>query len=290
MYDWSRSPAQNARPPDRFQLLLKGCTIEALFTTAYVLRYLKFQLLLKGCTIEAPLGVSNPRLRDSFQLLLKGCTIEAFYEVHWWQNSTAFQLLLKGCTIEACNRENDQTQNAVLFQLLLKGCTIEASKSKNSMKNGRGFSCCWKDVRLKPPKRPQRRCWFNVSVVVERMYDWSAHDSKETKLRVVSVVVERMYDWSTNRELKNRCYRRFSCCWKDVRLKLPSPRLPLAGVGCFSCCWKDVRLKLRNQLIENKWFLTVGFWSVFRKWSICTKSAIIFENLGWFGWLLDCFW
>jgi len=49
-------------------------------------------------------------------------------------------------------------------------------------------------------------------------------------------------------------------------------------------------LKLRNQLIENKWFLTVGFWSVFRKWSICTKSAIIFENLGWFGWLLDCFW
>ena len=155
------------------------------------------------------------------------------------------------------------------------------------------FSCCWKDVRLKLDKRARPASRQRVSVVVERMYDWS-------------------YIPRYCNERINEC---FSCCWKDVRLKLSSlavartlsllvsvvvermydwSRLILTrntqqGLS-FSCCWKDVRLKLRNQLIENKWFLTVGFWSVFRKWSICTKSAIIFENLGWFGWLLDCFW
>ena len=105
-----------------------------------------------------------------------------------------------------------------------------------------------------------------VSVVIERMYDWSSLVTWAIRARfLVSVVIERMYDWS----------------WLVEQF---------GSVGfesCFSCYWKNVRLKLRNQLIENKRFLTVGFWSVFRKWSICTKSAIIFENLGW---LLDCFW
>ena len=36
-----------------FQLLLKGCTIEAYIPIADSLRVALFQLLLKGCTIEA---------------------------------------------------------------------------------------------------------------------------------------------------------------------------------------------------------------------------------------------
>ena len=85
---------------------------------------------------------------------------------HW------FQLLLKGCTIEAgwCFAYYRIKRK---FQLLLKGCTIEANL----------FLCLDND--------------FFVSVVVERMYDWSGDllDSS-WKSTTVSVVVERMYDWS----------------------------------------------------------------------------------------------
>ena len=82
-------------------------------------------------------------------------------------------------------------------------------------------------------------------------------------------------------------HRRFQLLLKECTIEADGAKMAFAGCFRFSCYWKNVRLKLRNQLIENKRFLTVGFWSVFRKWSICTKSAIIFENLGW---LLDCFW
>ena len=93
----------------------------------------------------------------------------------------------------------DLNRNLKLFQLLLKGCTIEAQ-------NGRIV-----DITL-----------GHVSVVVERMYDWSNKplSSKLTIFmfqlllkgctieagmpgrnqclnRCVSVVVERMYDWSS---------------------------------------------------------------------------------------------
>ena len=60
------------------------------------------------------------------------------------------------------------------------------------------FSCCWKDVRLKPKRHDYFTSALPVSVVVERMYDWSHH--RETGVEVVfrvSVVVERMYDWSS---------------------------------------------------------------------------------------------
>ena len=39
---------------DEFQLLLKGCTIEAVQSVLIEAVDEKFQLLLKGCTIEAP--------------------------------------------------------------------------------------------------------------------------------------------------------------------------------------------------------------------------------------------
>ena len=38
-----------------------------------------FQLLLKGCTIEANRYNADDEIVDGFQLLLKGCTIEAIY-------------------------------------------------------------------------------------------------------------------------------------------------------------------------------------------------------------------
>ena len=147
--------------------------------------------------------------------------------------------------------------------------------------------------------------------VIERMYDWSRF-----VCRIVCDIEGFSCYWK-NVRLKLKTFSciclpffRFSCYWKNVRLKhctgydswclwefqlllkectieaVSDALIKYASLS-FSCYWKNVRLKLRNQLIENKRFLTVGFWSVFRKWSICTKSAIIFENLGW---LLDCFW
>ena len=100
------------------------------------------------------------------------------------------------------------------------------------------FSCCWKDVRLKLDKLYFEQALINVSVVVERMYDWSRITRVELSFKyAVSVVVERMYDWS--RKLCNSIDARgfcFSCCWKDVRLKPPKPT-----------DWK--------QMIFDSWFL-----------------------------------
>ena len=60
-----------------FQLLLKGCTIEAISENRFGKSTELFQLLLKGCTIEAPNWNISVRPEVVFQLLLKGCTIEA---------------------------------------------------------------------------------------------------------------------------------------------------------------------------------------------------------------------
>ena len=52
-----------------------------------------------------------------------------------------------------------------------------------------------------------------------------------------------MYDWSQLQEYVED-YGGFSCCWKDVRLKLADFLRLVLCLPCFSCCWKDVRLKL----------------------------------------------
>ena len=108
----------------------------------------------------------------------------------------------------------------------------------------KSFSCCWKDVRLKPDSAAPIEIRALVSVVVERMYDWSdnaaapifnvsvfqlllkgctieaARAVGEISLTPVSVVVERMYDWSwTESKRFGAVCSSFSCCWKDVRLK-----------------------------------------------------------------------
>ena len=131
---------------------------------------------------------------------------------------------------------------SVKFQLLLKGCTIEA------------WACL---LTVNP---------FAVSVVVERMYDWSGISRR----------------WRTHN-------LSFSCCWKDVRLKL---HWVSQTIGCairFSCCWKDVRLKqflgitpanvydvsvvverMYDWSSETNWLKTNDFWQL--------VSDLFFEN------------
>ena len=68
-----------------------------------------------------------------------------------------------------------------LFQLLLKGCTIEAAWGGVKIGALSGFSCCWKDVRLKLCALAQGKACQHVSVVVERMYDWSSRYAEKMK-------------------------------------------------------------------------------------------------------------
>ena len=48
---------------------------------------MKFQLLLKGCTIEALMMSLISSIVSRFQLLLKGCTIEAILSeiIRFWE-------------------------------------------------------------------------------------------------------------------------------------------------------------------------------------------------------------
>ena len=75
----------------------------------------------------------------------------------------------------------------------------------------------------------------------------------------VSVVVERMYDWSIIRAWKSHRRPRFSCCWKDVRLKLwcifgnpTRPEFQLLLKGCTIEAPKPTDWK---QMIFDSWFL-----------------------------------
>ena len=131
------------------------------------------------------------------------------------------------------------------------------------------FSCCWKDVRLKLILDLTWRFRLFVSVVVERMYDWSIGGRKRNagpctfQLLLKGCTIEADYftsclPWPQKFQLLLKgctieasgeavimySMASFSCCWKDVRLKrwgwLSSQRV----LPCFSCCWKDVRLKL----------------------------------------------
>ena len=102
----------------------------------------------------------------------------------------------------------------------MKGCTIEAELPIVISQIEARFSCCWKDVRLKLDIGNIERNSAGVSVVVERMYDWSIQELfRVPEIHNVSVVVERMYDWSAALSCTLEKIRSFSCCWKDVRLK-----------------------------------------------------------------------
>ena len=77
------------------------------------------------------------------------------------------------------------------------------------------------------------------------MYDWSRVSLVRWRMRyAVSVVIERMYDWSSNRcQYGFNLTHCFSCYWKNVRLKRYCQCICKAGYVCFSCYWKNVRLK-----------------------------------------------
>ena len=149
------------------------------------------------------------------------------------------------------------------FSCYWKNVRLKRYAPRSVLEKERGFSCYWKNVRL---KLTTEDCKLK---------------SSKFQLLLKECTIE------ANSSGVGGSTLRFQLLLKECTIEAADGSSFEAVSVCFSCYWKNVRLKLRNQLIENKRFLTVGFWSVFRKWSICTKSAIIFENLGW---LLDCFW
>ena len=154
-----------------------------------------------------------------------------------------------------------------MFQLLLKGCTIEARKRSSSMLiptvsvvvermydwsclslltqfHQESFSCCWKDVRLKrgyggQESDDQRFQLLLKGCTIEAVgiYRYEIFDTG-FQLLLKGCTIEALLRLIIPIEFSS-----FSCCWKDVRLKLYKFCHDLNLVG-FSCCWKDVRLKL----------------------------------------------
>ena len=170
MYDWSRSGVFMSNA-NKFQLLLKGCTIEASWT---------------------------PRVwpYPTFQLLLKGCTIEAWKYVPC-RNNSEFQLLLKGCTIEAKTRGGP-------YSYLLVSVVVERMYDWSIWKGQRsstgiGFSCCWKDVRLKQSSLEEKLDAYMFQLLLKGCTIEAQKTLVAWEIFQVSVVVERMYDWSITR-------------------------------------------------------------------------------------------
>ena len=200
MYDWSRSPAQNARPPDRFQLLLKGCTIEAKSPTS-----------------------------NWWRLDIVSVVVERMYD---WSLNWGGMLLFDRCVSVVVERMYDWSLNTGCrqkrwsFSCCWKDVRLKRCWHENEYRRDTRFSCCWKDVRLKPANQGWKSNAKQVSVVVERMYDWSYISlGKVCRVKSVSVVVERMYDWSIQTSSFRTSSGSFSCCWKDVRLKHGPPTL-----------------------------------------------------------------
>ena len=156
----------------------------------------------------------------SFQLLLKGCTIEAVELGRMHLLPVSFSCCWKDVRLKL-RILYQQTLLKKQFQLLLKGCTIEARLKMLTHFYLLCFSCCWKDVRLKP-----QGVSLDADVVKFQLLLKGCTIEATSFIRLlryfVSVVVERMYDWSSlAAPVLARFSRRFSCCWKDVRLKLP---------------------------------------------------------------------
>ena len=106
------------------------------------------------------------------------------------------------------------------FQLLLKECTIEANPPKIPGFSSESFSCYWKNVRLKLKTliTSRRSSLFQLLLKECTIEAWTW--SKKKRPSNVSVVIERMYDWSVDGQvLLLKGSMSFSCYWKNVRLK-----------------------------------------------------------------------
>ena len=243
MYDWSGAGSGRNLLDAGFSCCWKDVRLKLDGIKTLWSGLFKFQLLLKGCTIEASITSF-----DTPPYCFSCCWKDVRLKQNAWDRhgtSAMFQLLLKGCTIEASKR----------FPTLRKNVSVvvERMYDWSQIQNNGPVSIC------------------PVSVVVERMYDWSPwrpqdHErlavfqlllkgctiealmsARAKVLTAVSVVVERMYDWSAiPLTLSHEAYS-FSCCWKDVRLKLDELPPDAGNYPSFSCCWKDVRLKLKTR-------------------------------------------
>ena len=246
MYDWSGSVSTTSDASTRFQLLLKGCTIEATLT-ARNLKFSKFVSVVVERMYDWSLRflITIHLLQHGFSCCWKDVRLKLDGLIRDYTVDILFQLLLKGCTIEAARtcwrrlpsgvsvvveRMYDWSQNGVFcgslshksFSCCWKDVRLKLPVSAARVVHSTiRFSCCWKDVRLKPTHRPTAARQGEVSVVVERMYDWSSRQNFWFSLDLsfqlllkgctieaqlaqslfrdfsVSVVVERMYDWSS---------------------------------------------------------------------------------------------
>ena len=143
------------------------------FCLPHSLWHRRFQLLLKECTIEAI------KEFQSLTILPVSVVIERMYD--WSVTGHLFFIVI----IE-------------WFQLLLKECTIEAHKLTFLLERESRFSCYWKNVRLKLFRRhscPPADVMFQLLLKECTIEAWRETGSIRPVLRV-SVVIERMYDWS----------------------------------------------------------------------------------------------
>ena len=214
MYDWSISNKCNSDSLDDVSVV-----VERMYDWSFLLTHetttTKFQLLLKGCTIEA------------IWRILLSCAVRGF-SCCWKDVRLKPEILVESLHVP-------------LFQLLLKGCTIEAKDAQGNVKTTTRFSCCWKDVRLKR---------------------WQA------------------------KHLSCPCPC-FSCCWKDVRLKLTTDWIqPLSILCSFSCCWKDVRLK---RLVSNSFSDANEFQLLLKGCTIEAPKPTDWKQMIFDSWFLICF-
>ena len=168
MYDWSPD-ARLQRPEYLFQLLLKGCTIEAAFVNGYLLTK-RFSCCWKDVRLKLTFICSIKNRLLGFSCCWKDVRLKPFCEF------LSFRL--------------------VVFQLLLKGCTIEAAGARFKRGAPISFSCCWKDVRLKLNLCKQRNGPFEFQLLLKGCTIEAVRVCLQTQRLNVSVVVERMYDWS----------------------------------------------------------------------------------------------
>ena len=257
MYDWSSKVAA-PRFISMFQLLLKGCTIEAIKPLASTSEALRFQLLLKGCTIEAwcsngwrqfsIVSVVVERMYDwsvrreqvfIFILGFSCCWKDVRLKHSRISGEASEQLCFSCCWKDVRLKLATYLKRVcgLTFQLLLKGCTIEATRWIGLSCRAWSFSCCWKDVRLKPQLQQVENCARWVSVVVERMYDWSC-GWKETDRK--EITFQLLLKGCTIEALilsaKNRRGLGFQLLLKGCTIEAPKPT-----------DWK--------QMIFDSWFL-----------------------------------
>ena len=179
--------------------------------------YSEFQLLLKGCTIEAADFSINAWHSAGFSCCWKDVRLKLYCKKNATRDDRSFSCCWKDVRLKP--RAEAKRFAAECFSCCWKDVRLKHLRTMYIAAFW-GFSCCWKDVRLKltlkfDPTIPTMfqlllkgctiealrlsagSCRFLVSVVVERMYDWSCNSVRYgCFIRVVSVVVERMYDWS----------------------------------------------------------------------------------------------